>query len=87
MAFPTHETSIDGMIRWGNDHDERCVSRLNAFYEQGIADAKAGRPMARTFGNLGSGYCSAEWTHYERGYRSILSKEEEAKAVEQRRLF
>ena len=87
MASKEHETSIDGMIRWGSDYDQRCVDRLAAFRDQGITDAKNGKPMARTFANLGSDYCSAGGTHYERGYRSILSKEEEQEMLKQKRLF
>jgi hypothetical protein len=81
------EQSIDSMIRWGSDYDQRCADRLKAFREHGISDAKAGKPMARTFANLGGEYCSIEGSYYERGYRSILSKEEEQEIVKQKRLF
>jgi hypothetical protein len=82
-----HEQSIDGMARWDDGYDARCVALLEKFRQQGIADAKAGKPMLRTFEHLGSGYCSAEGSHYERGYRSILSKEDETEVTKQRRLF
>ena len=82
-----HEQSIDSLVRWDDGYDARCVARLNLFRQQGVNDAKSGRPMLRTFENLGSGYCSAEGTHYERGYRSIVGKEDEAEVAKQRRLF
>ena len=81
------EASIDAMARWGGDYDARCVERLSAYEQWGIADAKAGLPMLRTFGHLGTGYSSAEGTRYEKGYRSILSKAEEAEMLRQKRLF
>jgi len=82
-----HEASIESMVNWSGDYDARCVEKLTAFEQWGISDAKAGLPMLRTFGHLGTGYSSAEGTRYEKGYRSILSKAEEAEMLRQKRLF
>lgn len=82
-----HEQSIDGMARWGDDYERRCVAILGEFRKRGISDAKAGLPMRRTFEHLGGPYCSAEGSAYERGYRSILSPEQEAEVTKQPLLF
>ena len=66
------------MINRGDEYDRRVAERMQSFFEKGVADAKAGKPMLRTLWNIGSEYCSAGGTRYQRGYRSVLSVAEEA---------
>lgn len=61
-----------------NRHDIATAERMQAFFDRGVADAKAGKPMLRALENLGGLYCSAEGTQYERGWWSVEHKRRRA---------
>ena len=59
-------------------HDQEAAARMQAFFDRGVADAKAGKPMLRTFEHLGGLYWTAEGSEYERGWWSVEHKRRRA---------